>query len=60
MVTCVGVLPDDGVAHVSAGCLELESVRIDECTELTDAAVAFFANYDFTNRLREVTLNPKP
>ena len=40
---------DDGVAHVSAGCLELQVVKIDECTDLTDAAVAFFTNFDLTN-----------
>ena len=45
---------DDGVAHVSAGCLELQVVKIDECTDLTDAAVAFFTNFDLTNRLKEV------
>ena len=39
----------------SAGCLELSVVNLDECTDLSDAAIAFFTNFDLTNRLQEVT-----
>lgn len=37
---CLGI-SDDGVAAVAAGCLHLEHIYLNECTNLSDASIAF-------------------